>query len=54
MSFFLYNNNEATIKGLCCLNLELALQGYIRRKTITKEQKMGKKGNNLELKSILQ
>ena len=52
MSFFLYNNNEATIKGLCCLNLELALQGYIRRKTITKEQKMGKKGNNLELKSV--
>lgn len=52
MSFFLYNNNEATIKGLCCLKLELALQGYLRRKTITKEQKMGKKGNNLELKSV--
>lgn len=48
MSLFSKNNNEATIKGLSCLNLELALQGYIRRKPITKEQKMGKKGNNLE------
>lgn len=47
MSYFLKNYNEATIKGLCYLNLELALQGYIRRKTITKEQKMGKKGKIL-------